>query len=451
MLFLLFLTTAVIIHGDIRVRSSVGQSARFTSVRSQVRALSRPPLHPHSGVLIGVSHPNGPPFTRSSLRATGTAQTGKMLLVAWAIHAGTLMSKVRLAGLCALTILITVVWLGHPFPARTQDPNAAVVYLPLVSNSIGNPSRIDHYTPQDLTTVAGIISCDAEVPRGRSVIHTAGLGNVGALPVTWSVGDFTGFYPAGNWSEMQRGLAPTFYGASAVQAGGTTIGLHLNSFSLATPDLYKVAQLVYAWPNHVFPWRYSGKASLCITYDAAIPNSWTGSGSINYAYTAIAISDERPALPFAQSSPAAGPPGPIPPIPSPVAGAAGLSRVLWIGLRPYDSRGAAMAIETPVWWAEQGTGIALGYYGGHRFSSLMPGPSSLRGGTWPGAAGHHRPGPGRPLRPGPLGQSGRLPAWTVQRWTRDVHHRGSTRPHVHEDQGRARIQPDRSMGLMAGQ
>jgi hypothetical protein len=51
-------------------------------------------------------------------------------------------------------------------------------------------------------------------------------------PVTWAVGDFTGFYPSGDVSQFQRGVSNSWYGSEAVQFQEDTFGIEEYSDSV---------------------------------------------------------------------------------------------------------------------------------------------------------------------------------------------------------------------------
>jgi hypothetical protein len=51
-------------------------------------------------------------------------------------------------------------------------------------------------------------------------------------PIDWAVGDFTGFYPAGDVTLSQRGVNRDWYGSQAVQFQGDTFGIVLHSASV---------------------------------------------------------------------------------------------------------------------------------------------------------------------------------------------------------------------------
>jgi hypothetical protein len=234
-----------------------------------------------------------------------------------------------------------------------QEPDEFKAYLPVITQAETETSNIMlHYVPQYISEIDGRVSSDKPLRKGKTVIHTGGLGDVSASSVLWSVGDFTGFYPTGNPGDFQRGGTEDFYGSSAVQLQGYTAGMHINSCSSPATDTYKLAQVFYGWWQGVFPWRYGSKANLCVGHYAAVPNSWTGGGSINYTYAAIAVRDMS------------------------------TGNVLWIAMVQYDSRGEAALVETPIWWKELNSPLAMGYYGGQRYSSLVPTSHESTGQTW---------------------------------------------------------------------
>ena len=277
----------------------------------------------------------------------------------------------RLVTMGAIALIMIALLLGRFMPmvvsadAPTLTPQS---YLPDIavpaleeSNPPSGPiqiifpttmSVILHYTQPDISNIEGRISSDLPLPMGKTVVHTSGLGDASARPIGWPVGDFTGFYPVGTLTDYQRGVSPDLYGSSAVQWQGSTVGMQVHSYSSPVSSPYRLALLYYAWPTSLYPWKASNTASLCIDQSVAVPSSsWSG-GSINYAYVAFAVEDM-------------------------------VSRgVFWIQMDYYDSRDGAAFAEIPIWWPEANSAIALGYYGGQRYSSLLPTSHRSTGQTW---------------------------------------------------------------------
>jgi hypothetical protein len=211
---------------------------------------------------------------------------------------------------------------------------------------------IFHYKSPHISAIDGKVCSDKPLPAGQTVVHTSGLGDLSAKPIPWPVGDFTGFYPKGRVQDFQRGLSEEFYGSSAVQLQGTIAAMQIHTYSWPIYEKYRLALLYYGWQEQVFPWRYGPSAKLCIDHHAVVPSSWTGDGSLNYAYTAIGVNDTA------------------------------TGKSLWIAMLVYDCRGPIMFAETGVWWPEASIAIALGFYGGKRYSSLLPKSSWTASETW---------------------------------------------------------------------
>ncbi len=209
-----------------------------------------------------------------------------------------------------------------------------------------------HYEPEYAYGINGRVLSDKPWPKDVTVIHTGELGDVSAQPVSWPIGDFTGFYPAGDPTDFQRGVSENAYGSSAMQLQGYTAGMRIHSYSAPSGGVYQLAHVLYAWEQSPFPWKYGDKASLCMSYETAVPSSWTGGGSINYAYAAIVIRDISS------------------------------GRTLWIAIAHYDSRGDDAFHELPVWWQEANAAIALSYFGGQRYSRLLANSNRSSGQTW---------------------------------------------------------------------
>jgi hypothetical protein len=230
-----------------------------------------------------------------------------------------------------------------PPPSTAPPPTST---LPITG------TLVIHYEPEYIYTIDDRVSSNYSWPTDSTIIHTGELGDVSAQPIPWPVGDFTGFYPVGDLTDFQRGISENTYGSSAVQLQGYTAGKHIHSYSAPSGGVYQLAQILYTWEQSPFPWKYGDGASLCISYETAVPNSWTGGGSINYAYAAISIRDTLS------------------------------GRRLWIAMDHYDSRGDSAFHELPVWWQEANAAIALGYFGGQRYSSLLPNSNRSSGQTW---------------------------------------------------------------------
>jgi len=115
-------------------------------------------------------------------------------------------------------------------------------------------------------------------------------------PITWAVGDFSGFYPSGDLTISQRGQSG--YGACAIQMQGTTVGFQLHTWSTPpeNPNYYDLlnGSLVYNWWDSYPPygWRYD-TSSVKLKYLFKVPTVyWEGEGkSVPYAYAALVLKD----------------------------------------------------------------------------------------------------------------------------------------------------------------
>ncbi|MGF7212768.1 hypothetical protein GGE65_007403 [Skermanella aerolata] len=81
--------------------------------------------------------------------------------------------------------------------------------------------------------------------------HSASCGQY-KTPIPWSVSDFTGFSVPDPVADYQRGIFRTWYGSDAIQASGTTVGIHHHPESvheLGSIGFHTVG-LVYNWQTN---------------------------------------------------------------------------------------------------------------------------------------------------------------------------------------------------------
>lgn len=223
----------------------------------------------------------------------------------------------------------------------------------MVSTNTAPKHIIFHYSPKYFSGINDNVSCDQALPEGQTVLHTGGIGDLTTQSVNWAVEDFTGMPIVGDPELHQRGISNSHYGSSAIQLQGYSAGMHVHSYSSSSSDTYKLAQLAHAWRENIFPWSYGKHSNLCIDYEAAVPTSVFHDGSINYSYMAIAVRDTVS------------------------------DRVFWIRCSHYDSRGLSAPAEQLVWWQEATSVIALSYYGGRKYSAVLPRSRHFTGETWP--------------------------------------------------------------------
>ncbi len=107
------------------------------------------------------------------------------------------------------------------------------------------------------------------------------------IPVTWNMGDKTGFYPTGNLALYQLGMANT-YGSTGAQAKGNTLGEYMNSADVSahgTPE-YKLGvwpQLNWAPSPGIYPFS-STKNAIVGNVLMQIPTAFSSGGGNSNAY-----------------------------------------------------------------------------------------------------------------------------------------------------------------------
>lgn len=118
--------------------------------------------------------------------------------------------------------------------------------------------------------------------------------------VTWSIGDFTGFYPTGDLSTSQRGVDSATYGSQAVQFQGGTFGILLDSDSVldsySTLDAFLID---YEYETnlgndgqstHIFPFT-NGLNQMVYSLQLQIPSASVTGPSAAYAVGYLRFKD----------------------------------------------------------------------------------------------------------------------------------------------------------------
>ncbi|MEI7468618.1 MAG: hypothetical protein WCL57_10410 [Chloroflexota bacterium] len=195
------------------------------------------------------------------------------------------------------------------------------------------------------------INHDQALPVGRTVVHSSGLGDIGAYATDRDLSSYTGFVPEGDLARYQSSVSATDAG-SALQAQGNTVGLWVDSMTSPSAERFKVAQWAYCWQESVFPWAGEHNTRLCIELDAAVPYCDMYGGAISYAYVAIAIRD------------------------------CANQTVFWLQQSLFDTRGKRYRLEGIFPWAEMNSLIALGYFGGKYYCSPLPKTAILSDQIW---------------------------------------------------------------------
>lgn len=247
-----------------------------------------------------------------------------------------------------------------PAPSQVADRQSLQefserVFLPFVSTE---PIAIDetfisHASPVFINDIQGRVYTDGRMPPNLACVHTYELGSNGRDPATWRVGDFTGFYPAGTVQASQRSLNADTYGDSAVQMQGFDVGFHLQSKPPSADFPWQLSQYYYGFAPEIFPWAFGQNARFCIDHDAAVPVSAAEGEAVNYAYVAFAA-DEK----FS-------------------------GETIWVSMSHFDDRQHLIDRgDFAHWWAEANDPIAYGFYGGDRYSSLLPGSATSTSEPW---------------------------------------------------------------------
>jgi hypothetical protein len=195
------------------------------------------------------------------------------------------------------------------------------------------------------------VNCDQPLPVGKTVLHSSGIGDLQTHNTSRDVSGYTMFAPPAPSERYQLAVANNDEG-SVMQAYGNTVGMWLNTTHAPDHSAFKVMQWAHCWRNDFYPWAGNASATLCADFEAAIPFSQTTGNAINYAYMAIAVRD------------------------------CATQTIFWVQNSCYDSRGDLMRVEGLVWWAEQHSVIALGFYGGQRYCTPLAHTHHLQGKCW---------------------------------------------------------------------
>jgi hypothetical protein len=181
----------------------------------------------------------------------------------------------------------------------------------------------------------------------------------GDVPVTWNVGDFTGFYPT-DLASSQRGVSST-YGTTAVQEEAGTIGILIDSNSLKTAKMGSgtllpvLAQENFTPANQPVPFADPTKA-LVYSLDAQIPTAQADNvTAFAYATMYFDFHDTASGLNF------------------------------WLGAQVFDSRGASMAHEMVNYDGSTHQAIVASVVGidGH-YATAVAGSSGFQSTPWTG-------------------------------------------------------------------
>jgi hypothetical protein len=108
----------------------------------------------------------------------------------------------------------------------------------------------------------------------------------GLVPVTWRVGDKTGYYPSGPLARHQLGMRDA-YGSTALQIEGDTVGAYLSSTDLTHGAAWHKNMITpaYDFPRaaQIAPFHGSDSALTC-ALELQVPTAVDGSGRKSAAY-----------------------------------------------------------------------------------------------------------------------------------------------------------------------
>jgi hypothetical protein len=168
------------------------------------------------------------------------------------------------------------------------------------AGNVSAPSSAVMPTTLFLTNNVGILCSptpDQTTPDIYWMVQGPVTNCVNKDPITWAVGDFTGFYPTGNVSDYQRGVSNSLYGSEAVQFQDDTFGIDLNSDSVLPlgAGSYLIPALIdyeYNKTNPPHPFTDPSK-SLVWSIQLQIPTAYTQGPAVAYAVGYVLLQDTK--------------------------------------------------------------------------------------------------------------------------------------------------------------
>jgi hypothetical protein len=120
---------------------------------------------------------------------------------------------------------------------------------------------------------------------------------INKYPISWALGDLTGFYPTGSVSDYQRGVSDSLYGSEAVQFQGDTFGIELHSDSVLPlgAGSYLIPALIdyeFNKTNPPHPFTVQSK-SLVWSIQLQIPTAYTRGPAVAYAVGYVLLQDTK--------------------------------------------------------------------------------------------------------------------------------------------------------------
>jgi fibronectin type 3 domain-containing protein len=204
-------------------------------------------------------------------------------------------------------------------------PATYYTYTVSAYDAAGNVSALSsavNHTTLFVDSNVGII-CNATPAQETPNINWIWQGAVSTCvdkdPITWAVGDFTGFYPTGRVSDYQRGVNNGWYGSQAVQYQNGTFGIELHSDSVI-PLLYGqidpvILDYEYDKTNPPHPFLDLTK-SLVWSIQLQIPTAYTNGTAVAHAGGFVLLQDTKS------------------------------RKDIWYGACIFDTRGTAVAVDT---------------------------------------------------------------------------------------------------------
>jgi hypothetical protein len=214
-------------------------------------------------------------------------------------------------------------------------PATYYTYTVSAYDAAGNVSALSSavkHTTLFVDSNVGII-CDAtpaqQTPNIKWILQGGVSTCVDKDPITWAVGDFTGFYPTGRVSDYQRGVNNGWYGSQAVQYQNGTFGIELHSDSVI-PLLYAqidpiILDYEYDKTNPPHPFLHPTK-SLVWSIQLQIPTAHTNGTAAAHALGYVLLQDTKS------------------------------RKNIWYGANIFDTRGTAVAVDTIMIDAYNGVG-----------------------------------------------------------------------------------------------
>ncbi|NOU36277.1 MAG: hypothetical protein HOO88_05870 [Kiritimatiellaceae bacterium] len=176
-------------------------------------------------------------------------------------------------------------------------------------------------------------------------------------PVSWAVGDFTGYYPAGTKTLYQAANSNATYGKSALQIKASTFGVFINSW--ACPPLPAGGNNIYASyityrisSPYLYAWKsssYGASATLVWNFDSSVDTLSATGSALPYTLCCNYMVDTS------------------------------ISKACWLSWRFFDPRGDYIFVGENIGWdAMTATPTVRTMPGGTRYSTTMGYSSSYK-------------------------------------------------------------------------